>query len=875
MDSIELLPNLHIEDCTECPLSKGRGYIVPSYLPDSAEILFLNESPGEVEDREGIMPLTGNAGAFLDDCLRAIGEERFNGRYAFINVVKCRPVAEKEGKVNRPVKPSEIEACSQFIDAEIRSLPKLKIIIALGATSGSRIYGKLGLTIDELRDYVIYSKEFNVRVVTTYHPAMINHFTLALQKAKIRTGVINDIQKAISLTAEDYTPVVHKSHVAKNLKQVDWLFDNLNRQELVSWDTETSSLDYLESKILCHSFSWKVGTGYTLPLLGQYCNPIWDKDEYEYILWKVKDFLENPNIKKIAQNGKFDIQQMRSQGVNVQNFYADTMLQHYLTNENIEHGLKMLAWLFTDYGGYEEELDAIREKYAKEHGMKKKEASFDIIPGEILWKYASTDPDTTLQLYYKLKPILEKEGTLELHDTLYVPFTRMLADMEYEGVLIDKPYLEGVQEQYRQRIAELEKQMFVHPEVLKFVENKKNEHRRLRGEKWEKSKASQKKYSKEDYCNIGIEEIVFNPGSSKQLKELFIDQLKLKVGKTTKSGGASFDAEAMEVYARKVPLAKILSDINKASNFLTTFLDGIHSRIRVDGRIHTSINLQVADTGRLSSSAPNLQNVPNSTNNPVDSKLIRDMFLPDPDYVFLEYDQAQCEFRSWCQMSGDEVMKADLAAGLDIHTEIASKGFGVSKDQVTKAQRGGAKGVTFGKMFGRGNRSVAEQLGISVKEAEKIEAILFQKYKKAAAWLKSMVQKAHEDKQVVNIFGFVRHFKHILEHPDQGVRAQVDRLAVNSPIQGAASQMVCYAGLRIYNLFKEYRIRGRLVWPIHDAWLMCVHKDDVEDAIPLIEEGMEHPHYKIDVPLKAEGKVGSKWGSMEDVDKVYSHLKEG
>lgn len=872
MDPISLLPNLHPQDCQDCTLSKGRYFIVPSYLPDSAEILILNESPGEIEDHEGLMPLTGGAGKFLDDCMRAIGEDRYSGRYAFMNIIKCRPVAKDADKVNRPVKPAEIEACSKYINEEIKSLPNLKVILCMGSAAGSRIYGKLGLTIDELRDYVIYSKEFKKRVVTTYHPAMVNHFSTPVQKANIRTKTINDLQKAIQLSKEEYIPVEHQSYVVKNMQQVDWLFENLNQQDLVAWDTETSSLDYLESKILCHSFSWKVGTGVTLPLLGQYCSKVWSDEDYAYILAKVKDFLENPNIKKVAQNGKFDMQQMRAQGVNVQGFYADTMLQHYLVNENTEHGLKMLAWLYTDYGGYEEELDEIREKYAKEHDMKKKEASFDIIPGEILWKYASTDPDTTLQLYYKLKPIMEEEGTWEIFETLYVPFTRMLVDMEYDGVIIDKPYLEGVQKQYRDRIAELKKQVFVDKDVIKFIALKKDEYRRQRGEKWEKSKESQKKYSKEDYCNIGVDEIVFNPGSPKQLKELFIDQLKLKVGKTTATGGASFDAEAMEVYAKKLPLAKILADINKASNFLTTFLDGIHSRIRVDGRIHTSINLAVADTGRASSSSPNLQNVPNITSNPVDAKLIRDMFLPDPDHVFLEYDQAQSEFRIWCSMSGDEAMRDDLAAGLDIHTEIASKGFGVPRDQVTKAQRGGAKGVTFGKMYGRGNKSVAEQLGITLAEAVKIEAILFQKYKKAAAWLKSMVQQAHKEKKVVNIFGFTRHFKHLLEHPDQGVRAQVDRLAVNSPIQGASSQMVCYAGLNIHNLFKKHGIRGRVNWPIHDAWLMCVHKDDIEKAIPLIHEGMEHPHPKINVPLNAEGKIGSRWGSMEDVHKVFPHL---
>jgi DNA polymerase-1 len=620
---------------------------------------------------------------------------------------------------------------------------------------------------------------------------------------------------------------------------------------------------------LCHSFSWQVGTGVVLPLLQQYSKPFWSPGEYDEIQKLVKSVLENPNIKKIAQNGKFDIQQARHAGINVQNFYADTMLQHYCINENIDHGLKMLAWLYTDYGGYEEELDTIREKYAKEAGISKKEASFNIIPNEILWKYSGMDPDVTLQIYYKLLPILEAEGTIKIFQELYMPFTRFVADMEYEGMNVDKEYLIETQQKFKERIKGLEEQIYRNRDVRIYVESRKKKHREERAAKWDKSKNLQSRYkNREEYCELKIEEIAdFNYGSDKQLKELFIDQLQLKIGKRTNGGGASFDKEAMEVYARKVPIAKLIADANKTANLLTIFLDGILDRIRTDGRVHTSLNLQIAESGRLSSSGPNLQNIPNRTNNPTDAKLIRDIYIADsPNHVIIEFDQKQCEFRTWCQMSQDPVMIQDLANGLDIHTDIASEGFKIPKDQVTKEKRDGAKGVVFGKMYGRGNRSVADQLGISIKEAEKIETALFSKYKVASAWLRQVVIKARHDKYVDNLFGFRRHLKGLIDSSDSALRSAAERLAVNAPIQGGASQMVCYAMLKADKLFKENNIRGRLLFPIHDAILFSVHKDDIRRAIPLIEESMIHPHPLINVPLGIDGKIGYRWGSTQTVE---------
>ena len=867
MDELQILPNLRPLDCKKCSLHELRKNVVPSYLPSTAQILFLGESPGEVEDMQGNRPFTGSVGKVLDECIHILGYDRDDPAFAYANVVSCRPVSEEPGKKNRLPKESEIHACASFLDEEIKSLPNLKVIVCLGTTASNRILGKIGIGIGKLRDYVCYHPKYKVNVVVTYYPAAYLQSTSMQEKLHIRNAIVDDIQKAIKVSQVEKIVLTHTSYVCSDMKKVRWLFEQLNKQDLVAWDTETDALDYLEANILCHSFSWKVGTGAVLPILSQYSKPYWSEEESREIYGLVKDFLENPNIKKVAQNGKFDIQQVKAIGIEVQNFYADTMLQHYLVEENLDHGLKMLAWLFTDYGGYEEELDEVREMYAKEAGIPKKEASFNIIPNEILWKYSGMDPDVTLQIYYKLLPILEEEGTIKIFRELYMPFTRLVADMEFEGMNVDREYLVETQQKYTDRITNLEKEINKNNSVRLYIETKRKQYREERGLKWDKSKVNQKKYTREEFCNLKIEEIEFNYGSTKQLKELLIDQLKLKIGKKTEGGGPSFDKEAMEVYARKVPIAKLIAEINKASNLQTTFLDGILDRIRSDGRVHTSLNLHVASTGRLSSSNPNLENIPNKTNNPVDSKLIRDIYIADnEEHLILEFDMKQNEFRVWCQMSQDPVMMQDLANGMDIHTDIASQGFKVTKEQVTKEKRDGAKGVVFGKMYGRGNKSVAEKLNITISDAEKIEAVLFNKYKIASAWLRQVVIDARKNKYVDNLFGFRRHLKGSIDNYDSGVRAAAERQAINSPIQGGASQMVCYAMLKADKLFKEYRIRGRQLFPIHDAILFSIHKDDVKRAIPLIEESMVHPHPIINVPLGVEGKIGYRWGTTQNVE---------
>lgn len=845
---------------------------MPSYLPEDAQVLFITDAPREQEDLQGTMPLIGKEGAVLNDCIHLAGFDRFDPIFGVMQVVNCYPPLATASSSSRPLKDVEIKACSSYFEEDVKQLKQLKVIVCLGTVATNKVFGKLGLNISSLRQYPIWHPKYNAHIVSTYHPSAVLKATSFYEKSALKGALIEDIMKAVKLTQYHYEPLQHQSYVCDSMSRVRWLFEQLNQQELVAWDTETDSLDYLSSEILCHSFSWKIGTGVVLPILGQYNKAVWKEEELKEIQALLKDFLENDKIKKIAHNGKYDKQTCRNHGINVQNLYADTMIMHYLANENIDHGLKLLAWLYTDYGGYDEDLKNIVKTYAKELDIAAKSASYNILPTDILWPYASKDTDTTLQLYFKLLPILEQERTDIIFFELYMPFVNLIADIEFEGVNIDREYLTTTKQQYLDRIQHLEKAILEEPSVKEFISRKKQVCIAAREKKWLSSKALQKRYTKDDYCDkIDPEDIEFNYSSTKQLKELIIDQLKFKALKKTDKGNPSFDAATMEMYAKKLPVAKIIAEINKATHLMTNFLEGMEDRIRKDGRVHTSLNVHVADTGRLSSSDPNLQNIPNRTNNPTDAKLIRDIFIADtPDHLIVEFDEKQAEFRIWCQLSQDPVMRQDLANGLDIHTEIASEGFKIPKDQVTKEKRDGAKGVVFGKMYGRGNRSVSEALGISLKEAERIESTLFSKYKIASGWLRNTVIFAKQHGYVENCFHFRRHLHDLVNSTDPDVKAAAERLAVNSPIQGGASQMVCYAMLRIQESFRDNNIRGRILFPIHDAILCNIHKDDIRKAIPLIEYSMTHPHPAINVPLGVDGKIGYKWGSAVSVEEYLN-----
>lgn len=870
--------------CDKCSLCETRLNVVLPKLSPLTEILFIMESPGEAEDSSGIL-LSGDSGTLFIDFLARVGISSDDNRIGFTSVTKCWPKETNEvkiqaGKKHRPLKLTEIKACSSYLDFEIKQLLKLKLklIVCVGAVAVKRILGHSGSSIESLQGKFFTSQEYG-KVFVIPHPSRIlylspvfrtNFQTQFLQQLKIIKGVLDGVY----VNKEESRDV--KYRFITNIKQAEWLFSQLNSAKLYTFDIESTSLDFLESKILCIAFCWKPGEAYTLPLEG---NEFSWGENYTYIFQNLKKTLANPAVKKVAHNAKFDLLHLRANNLPVSNLYADTMLMHYCLNENEEHGLKALSWSYTNLGGYENELDKLRTEIAKERKVPLKNISFTEIPDTSLWWYNAADTDVTLRLYIIFYKQLVQEGLWDFYQEYYVPMISFLEDVETRGVSIDVEYLDKMLAIYQQKIAEIDKSIQQDISVRNYINEKKRQYKDIRRLKYENTPAAQKKYTLEEYINIGINEITFNSNSPKQLAELLYDKLKLPVIKRTDKNSPSTSADVLETYAKKVPVAKLLVQKNKLSHLSSTFLEGMKARLKSDNKIHTSFNLHVTVTARLSSTNPNLQNLPNKTNNPSDAKLIRNIFTGDPNCVLVECDYGQAEFRMWGQISNDQAMYEDLLQGVDIHKKFASIVYRIPEVEVTKDQRNMVKAVVFGTIYGRTPESVSDQLGISVKEAKEIQNQLFKRYPQAAMWLKSSKVVAKRDGYVLGLFGQKRRLANEISSINASVRAEAERQAMNSPLQGSASQMTCYAGMKIANAFKEKlpHPESGVIMLIHDAIVMNVHKDSIlyYDALNIIEDCMLHPHPKVTFPLKIDFKVSKKWGDGEEMSKeeILTYVK--
>lgn len=863
------LPNLHAPGCTKCKLSACRQNIVNNVLPASATIIILNESPGEAEDVKGSRPLIGSAGRLLEECIRRAGLDINRDNIALLNLVKCRPVETNQNRLdagfkNRPPSATELKACSEYINQEIKSITGRKVILALGAGVLKWLYGKNSLKFDKVRGELLNHTDYG-NIIVTHHPAKLMHAKDAREKAHLSAQIVEDIRKVKAIAGNDVTALQTTQHyIIRKVNQVDWLVNQLEASKIFTFDIETSSLDHLQSTLLCYSFSWKKGVAAVLPLVGQHCRSLWSPEDYDYIQTQLKRIFENPNTKKVAHNGKFDIQHIKHQGIEVSNFYADTMIMHYLIDENTAHDLKSLSCVYTDVGGYESELDDLRKAIAKDTAISLKKLSYATLPEDKLWKYAGMDADVTFRLLYTLWPLLEKEGLTPILRELYIPFLRILINAEYTGVKIDTEYLDNVINIYDQKISELNTKIQLDNNVRNYATNKETAAIKAITDKWVNSKTLTKRYDLSDYIIKNLEDVVFfNPDSPKQLTELFIQQMKLPIVSTTASGQPSMDAESLAFYAKKVPLAKLLLQKSKLSTLYGTFLAGMRDKVRSDGRLHTSFNMHVAVTGRLSSSAPNLQNVPNFTNNPEDAKLIRNQFIAEEGCSLLEVDYAQAEFRILGMLSGDPILKQDLIDGLDVHRLFASRGFGIPEEQVTKQQRGASKQVVFGTMYGRQPKSVAEQLDIPIEQAESIQQSFFDRYRVSANWITKTKAEAKKFKQVKGLFGQIRHLSGQIDSYNHIIRSEAERQCVNSPIQGSASQMNCYASIRINQRIQDFGIDAQMLMWIHDAIVFNVADDQIELLKEVITDCMLHPHDIVgDFPLGVDFKVGKRWGDM-------------
>lgn len=594
------------------------------------------------------------------------------------------------------------------------------------------------------------------------------------------------------------------------LKEAQKLADKLKKSSLFVFDTETDGLNYLDLNIAGVSFSTKAGEGFFIPL-----NPLKNNNDLfsknlddriavENFIKIFKSIFEDKKIKKVCQNGKYDIGVLRSIGINTNNFYFDTMVASYILDPDQKHGMDALAEKYLNY-----KTIPISEIIGDK---KKPERIFDVELEE-LNNYASEDADVTFRLYEVFKKELEKEGLNDIAYKVDFPLVPVLEDIEREGINVDKKTLNDLSK-----------------ELQNLLEN----------------------LTKDIYELSGIE---FNINSPKQLQEILFDKLGLPLTKKTKTGHST-DARSLEYLRGQHDIIGLLIDYRQLSKLKSTYADSLPAMINPrTGRIHTTLNQVAASTGRLASNDPNLQNIPIRTER---GKEIRKAFIArDKEHVILSADYSQIELRIMASICGDEGLLRAFKNGEDIHKSTASLVFMVEPEDVTDDMRRKAKEVNFGILYGIGPFGLSTRLGITQKHAKEIIETYFNTFKKVKNYMEDTVTLAKGKGYAETLLGRRRYLKNI-NSSNRVVRQFEERVAINMPIQGTAADMIKLAMINIHNELNKRQTKTRMILQVHDELLFDAHKDEVDELLPVIKNLMENA-MPMDVPILVDTGIGDNW----------------
>ena len=578
------------------------------------------------------------------------------------------------------------------------------------------------------------------------------------------------------------------------------LIKKLSAQKEFCFDTETTGLEFVSSEIIGIAFSFKEYEAYYVDLPH-------DFEQSKLIFEEFKGVFENQDIEKIGQNIKYDILMLKNYGVEVKGKLFDTMLAHYLLQPEQPHNLNYLSETFLNYKPVKIE-ELIGSKGKQQLNMRQ-------IPVEKVKEYAGEDADLTYRLKKILKKDLEKSEMNKLAYQIEMPLVKVLADMEFSGVKIDSGFLNKYADELRNKIIDIEKIIF---------------------------------------SLAGME---FNIASPKQLGEVLFDRLKIiSQPKKTKTGQyATGEQELVKLKDKHEIIEKIL-DYRGLQKLLNTYVAALPKLVHPKtGKLHTSFNQAAVATGRLSSSNPNLQNIPIRT---VEGREIRKAFVPSlPDTYIFSADYSQIELRIMAHMSGDEQMIAAFKENEDIHTATAAKIFNVSLDEVTREMRSKAKSANFGIIYGISSFGLAQNLGIKRSEAKELIDNYFKTYPKVKEYMSNQVAKARELQYVETLFGRRRYLKDI-DSRNSVVRSVAERNAINAPIQGTAADIIKIAMINIFNKLKQNNLKTKMVLQVHDELVFEVPEKELKQIQNLVHHEMESAA-QLSVPLIADSGYGKNW----------------
>ncbi len=599
----------------------------------------------------------------------------------------------------------------------------------------------------------------------------------------------------------------------KNLKTNDHWYQHVNstlasaqllkellQQKSVCFDTETTSLNALEAELVGIAFSWKKGKGYYLALPE-------DKTEVLEILEPFKAFFEHPEIEKIGHNLKYDLKVLRNYDIHVKAPLFDTMIAHYLINPDMRHNMDILAETYLNYSA--QSITELIGKKGKNQGTMRE------VSLEQQTEYAVEDADITLQLKEYFHEEMSTAKTLELYQKVELPLVSVLTNMECEGINLDVSFLKSLSVTLAEDIQKLEATIF-----------------EVAGEN-------------------------FNLASPKQLGLILFDKLKLvDKPKKTKTGQYSTAEDVLSYLAKDHPIISDILDWRSLQKLQNTYVDALPNEINPKtGRVHTIYNQAVAATGRLSSNNPNLQNIPIRTER---GQQVRKAFIPrDENHVLMAADYSQIELRIIAALSGDEGMLSAFQNNEDIHSATASKVFNVPLEEVTREQRGNAKTVNFGIIYGVSAFGLSQQTNLNRSEAKELIETYYATYPKLRSYMQDQVDFARDNGYVSTVLGRRRYLKDI-NSQNAIVRGAAERNAVNAPIQGSAADIIKLAMIAIQNRLENENWKSKMLLQVHDELVFDVPKEEINTLQEMVKKEMENA-FEINVPLIVDIGIGNNW----------------
>ncbi len=658
-------------------------------------------------------------------------------------------------------------------------------------------------------DPVYYSDELIDLYKELGFSSLIKEARQAQEAEEGGSASLNQASDATGKTASDSKATQDAAQatewaIVSKAEDLEKLVGNILEAGVVAFDTETTSVDSMQARLVGISLSYAAGTGYYIPIghcqEQDLCLQI-PLDDVREILSPI---FSDPTIYRIAHNAKYDLRILRRHDFRVSPVHFDTMLAAYLLDPDGRCGLKHLSLMH---------FGVVMTEIVELLGKGRSSITMDQVTIEAAAPYACADADMTFRLYELFREQLEKNDLLDLFKNIEMPLVEVLDNMESEGVTLDLETLEEIGSAFRKKIDRLSREIFKHSGRA------------------------------------------FNIKSPQQVADILFKDIGLQSKRKTKTG-LSTSSEVLEELSKSHPLPGLILEFRRLDKLLSTYVDALPQMVNPEtGRVHTSYNQFIAATGRLSSSEPNLQNIPIRT---TEGRMIRRAFIPNgADHVFLAADYSQIELRVLAHLCGDPALQEAFRENIDIHSQTAVKVFGMPAEMVTDDMRSQAKVINFGILYGMGPHRLSRELDISFKQAREFIEDYFQAYPGVRRWIDETLEKARQRGYVETMSGR-RRLTPNLNADNHNVRSNAERVATNTPIQGASADMIKIAMIRLHEELARGKWQAKMVLQVHDELVFSLPQEELEDFKPLVREYMEKA-MQLDVPIKVDMESGRNW----------------